>query len=33
MAHYLGPIAPVLTDANSVQELNPNGGAVTNQLP
>lgn len=33
MAHFLGPIAPVLTDANSVQELNPNGGAVTNQLP
>jgi hypothetical protein len=26
-------IAPVLTDAGSVQELNPNGGAVTNQEP
>lgn len=26
-------IAPVLTDANSVEELNPNGGAVTNQEP
>jgi hypothetical protein len=26
-------IAPVLTDADSVQELNPNGGAVTNQEP
>ena len=26
-------IAPILTDADSVQELNPNGGAVTNQLP
>ena len=26
-------VAPVLTDNNSVQELNPNGGAVTNQLP
>jgi hypothetical protein len=26
-------IAPILTDANSVQELNPNGGAVTNQEP
>jgi hypothetical protein len=26
-------IAPVLTDADAVQELNPNGGAVTNQLP
>lgn len=24
-------IAPVLTDAGSVQELNPNGGAVTNE--
>jgi hypothetical protein len=26
-------VAPVLTDATSVEELNPNGGAVTNQLP
>jgi hypothetical protein len=26
-------VAPVLTDNSSVQELNPNGGAVTNQLP
>lgn len=26
-------ISPVLTDAGSVQELNPNGGAVTNQEP
>lgn len=26
-------IAPVLTDVNSVDELNPNGGAVTNQEP
>ena len=26
-------IAPSLTDANSVQDLNPNGGAVTNQEP
>lgn len=26
-------ISPVLTDAASVQELNPNGGGVTNQLP
>lgn len=26
-------IAPILTDANSVQDLNPNGGAVTNQEP
>lgn len=33
MSHFLGPIAPILTDATSVQELNPNGGAVTNQLP
>jgi len=33
MSHFLGPVAPVLTDANSVQELNPNGGAVTNQEP
>ena len=33
MSHFLGPIAPILTDAGSVQELNPNGGAVTNQLP
>ena len=33
MSHFLGPIAPILTDAASVQELNPNGGAVTNQLP
>lgn len=33
MSHFLGPIAPVLTDAAAVQELNPNGGAVTNQLP
>ena len=33
MSHFLGPIAPVLTDAHSVQELNPNGGAVTNQEP
>ena len=27
------PISPILTDATSVQELNPNGGAVTNQEP
>ena len=33
MSHFLGPIAPILTDEASVQELNPNGGAVTNQLP
>ena len=33
MSHFLGPIAPILTDATWVQELNPNGGAVTNQLP
>lgn len=33
MSHFLGPIAPILTDAAAVQELNPNGGAVTNQLP
>ena len=33
MSHFLGPISPVLTDAASVQELNPNGGAVTNQDP
>ncbi len=26
-------ISPVLTDAQSVEELNPNGGGVTNQLP
>ena len=26
-------ISPILTDAASVQELNPNGGGVTNQLP
>jgi hypothetical protein len=26
-------IAPILTDSNSVQDLNPNGGAVTNQEP
>lgn len=26
-------IAPILTDGDSVQELNPNGGAVTNQEP
>ena len=26
-------ITPILTDKNSVQELNPNGGAVTNQEP
>lgn len=28
-----GPIAPILTDSNSVDELNPNGGGVTNQEP
>ena len=33
MSHFLGPVAPILTDAASVQDLNPNGGAVTNQLP
>jgi len=33
MSHHLTSIAPILTDAASVQELNPNGGAVTNQLP
>ena len=32
MSHFLGPIAPILTDAASVQDLNPNGGAITNQL-
>ena len=26
-------IAPILTDVNAVDELNPNGGAVTNQEP
>jgi len=26
-------ISPVLTDAAAVQELNPNGGGVTGQLP
>ena len=26
-------ISPVLTDAGSVEELNPNGGGVLNQLP
>lgn len=26
-------ISPILTDAASVQELNPNGAGVTNQLP
>jgi hypothetical protein len=26
-------IAPVLTDNDSVEELNPEGGGVTNQLP
>lgn len=26
-------ISPVLTDAASVEELNPNGGGVLNQLP
>lgn len=26
-------ISPILTDAASVQELNPDGGGVTNQLP
>ena len=26
-------IAPILTDNASIQELNPNGGGVTNQLP
>jgi len=29
----LGPIAPVLTDSSNVDELNPNGGGVLNQLP
>ena len=33
MSHFLGPMAPILTDADSVQDLNPNGGAITNQLP
>ena len=33
MSHFLGPIAPILTDEASVQDLNPNGGGVTNQLP
>lgn len=26
-------IAPILTDNDSVEELNPDGGGVTNQLP
>lgn len=26
-------IAPILTDNDSIEELNPNGGGVTNQLP
>lgn len=33
MAHYGTPISPVLTDSGSVDELNPNGGGVLNQLP
>jgi hypothetical protein len=33
MAHNGTPISPVLTDNGSVEELNPNGGGVLNQLP
>jgi hypothetical protein len=33
MPHNGTPISPVLTDNGSVQELNPNGGGVLNQLP
>jgi len=33
MAHKGTSISPVLTNNSSVEELNPNGGGVLNQLP
>jgi hypothetical protein len=33
MAHRGTAISPILTDNGSVEELNPNGGGVLNQLP